>query len=141
MCGVCVNLNNYKIGNIIKIYFQSKNNLVNGLLEKKCILIEVLLFIMKIYSVFGKIRNFWIKIIEYTSKFMTTKRLMVYHTINNQIIWSNKPVILWIPNPNRNYFDVIISPLLTPCTKSVAYNSTTFVIFSLLESLFPLFLF
>ena len=66
---------------------------------------------------------------------MTTKRLMVYHTSNNQIIWSNKLVILWIPNPNRKCFDVIISPVLTPGTKSAAYDSTTLAIFSFLQTL------
>ena len=73
--------------------------------------------------------------IEHACKFMTTKRLTVYHTINNHTIRSNKPVILWIPNPNRKCFDVMISPLLTTCTKSAAYDSTTLVIFSLLEKL------
>ena len=101
----------------------------------KCIVMKVLLFIIKIYSVVAMFRIFWMKIIEHTCKFMATKWLMVYHTINNHRIWSNKPSILWIPNPNRKCFDIIISPLLTPCNKSAAYDSSTLVIFSLLETL------
>ena len=50
------------------------------------------------------------------------------------VIWSNKPVILSIPNPDRKCFDVIF-PLLTPCTKSATYDSTALVIFLLLETL------
>ena len=87
-------------------------------------------YYVKIYSVGRKNKIFRIKIIEHTCKFMTTKWLAVY-----QIIWSNKPVILWIHNPNRKCFDVIISPLLTACTISAAYDSTTLVIFSLLDTL------
>ena len=128
-------LSNYKVGSIIKIYLESKKNLVNVLLEKKVTVIEFLLFITKMQNVVAKIRIFCIKIIEHTCKFLTTKQLMVYQTINNEIIWSNKSVILWLPNPNIKCFDVIISLLLNPCTKSAAIWFHYFCyIFSHLES-------
>ena len=44
--------------------------------------------------------------------------------------------MLWMPNPNRKCFDVIISPILAPCIKSAAYDSTAIVIFSYLETLY-----
>ena len=51
-----VNLSNHKKGDIIKIYFQSKNNLVNVLLEESALLVtEVLLIIIKICCVGRKI--------------------------------------------------------------------------------------
>ena len=126
-----------KLEQLQEIYLQSKKSLANVLPENKCIVIEVLLFIITLrYTVWiAKNKIFRVKIIEHTCKFMTTKWLAVYHTINYQIIWSNKPVILWIHNPNRKCFDGIIPPLLTAFTESVAYDSTTLVIFSLLDTL------
>ena len=117
------------------IYFQRKNNLVNFLREESA-LQKNLSSLLRYKMWAAKLRTFWMKIVEQTCKFMTTKRLMVYHTIKNQMIWSNKSVILCILNSNTKCLDVIISHLLTPCTKFAAYNSTTLVILSLLETLF-----
>ena len=89
-----VNLSNYKKGNIIKIYFQRNNNLVIVLLEENALQLSLKFFssLLRYTEWVEEFRTFWIKIIEHICKFMTTKRVIVYQTINNQIIWSNESV-------------------------------------------------
>ena len=64
-----------KLEQLQEIYLQSKKNLANVLPENKCIVIEVLLFIITLrYTVWvAKNKIFRVKIIEHTCKFMTTK--------------------------------------------------------------------
>ena len=64
-----------KLEQLQEIYLQSKKNLANVLPENKCIVIEVLLFIITLRDTVWVAKNkiFRVKIIEHTCKFMTTK--------------------------------------------------------------------
>ena len=60
---------------------------------------------------------------------------MISYYANRHLKKSCKPRIIWTPSANMKCFAVLVSPLLTPCTRSAEYDCINLPMFSLLLGL------